>query len=91
MEQQINKWSRKEILVSDLCNEIDSLKEEVEFWKEKYEKEREEYLSVQSRHWEDTKKGVANALMFALHVKDAEDGSLVIRKEDRKVLAEQYK
>jgi hypothetical protein len=55
------------------------------YWKEKYEIEvKERNLEFQERH-QNTMKGVANALMFALSVEDDKDGNLIISKENKKL------
>jgi hypothetical protein len=75
----------------DLCDEIDYWKERAEkaekdakYWQEEYSKHLNESLA-------SAQKGVANALMFALSVRDDENGNLVINKDDRKMLAENYR
>lgn len=82
---------RSDILISDLCEEIDYWKSEANRYKEMFEEERNLRASLINDDIERTNKGVAQALMFALSVKDNEDGSLSISKEDRKTLAENYK
>lgn len=77
-----------DLLVSDLCAEIDEWRKEAEYWKAKYMEERDARNMELTERLEESKKGVANALMFCLSVKDNEDGSLSISKEDRKLLAE---
>jgi len=74
-----------------LCEEIDELKEQVSYWKKMYEEERDANIKQTNERFEETKKGVANALMFALSVKDNADGSLSISKQDRKELSKRYK
>lgn len=74
-----------------LCEEIDDLKETVAYWKGMYETERDENNKQLNERLEQSKKGVANALMFALSVSDDENGNLVISKENRKSLAENLK
>jgi citrate synthase len=74
-----------------LCEEIDDLKEAVAYWKGMYETERDENNKQLNERLEQSKKGVANALMFALSVSDDENGNLVISKENRKSLAENLK
>ena len=76
--------------VFSLCYEIDVLTEEVAFWKQRYENEvQERNVEWKERH-EESMKGVANALRFALSVSDDADGNLVISKENRKELAETW-
>ncbi len=74
-----------------LCEEIDELKEQVSHWKKMYEEEKDTNIKQTNERLEETKKGVANALMFALSVKDNPDGSLSISKQDRKELSKCYK
>ena len=73
--------------VHHLCIEIDELKEDVSYWKEMYEKERATNIEMVNKGMVDAKKGIANALMFALSISDDADGNLVINKGDRKRLA----
>jgi len=73
-----------------LCEEIDDLKDEVAYWKEKYETEVQERNTEWKERNENAMKGVANALRFALSVSDDENGNLVIDKESRKMLAETW-
>jgi len=75
----------------ELCDEIDYWKDQAEYYKTKYEEEIQRSVEDANRQLEESKRGVANALMFALSVKDNEDGSLSISSEDRKQLAENYK
>jgi hypothetical protein len=75
----------------ELCEEID-------YWKERAQK-----AEADTKYWQDqysihlkesllsAQKGVANALMLALSVKDDENGNLVIEKKDRKTLAKNFK
>lgn len=79
---------RHEKLVVDLCDEVDYWKDQALHYKKQYE---DECLATSLRlhaDLENAKKGVANALMFALSVRDNEDGSLSISKEDRINLSE---
>lgn len=84
-------YSRKEALVTELCEEIDQLMQDRNYYKKLYEEEKKLRNEEFNRSFEDAKKGIANALQFALSIKDAEDGSLVISKEDRNELAQLYK
>jgi len=76
---------------SELCEEIDRWKNEAQYWKEKYEEEISESIERTNESIEMSKKGIANALMFALSVTDDENGNMVINKQDRKTLAENWK
>jgi len=73
-----------------LCQEIDDLNESVEYWKGLYEAERKTNNDMLNENLESAKKGVTNALRFALSVSDDENGNLVISKDDRKQLAENW-
>ena len=74
-----------------LCDEIDYWKDRADHFESMYKEEMaREAIAVNERLLE-AKKGVANALMLALCVKDDENGNLIIEKEDRKALAENYK
>lgn len=80
-----------DIKFTELCEEIDywklrALKAELtaKEWQDKYSQQSNEML-------QNAQKGVANALMFALHCSDDEKGNLVIKKEDRKKLAKTFK
>jgi hypothetical protein len=88
MKQKTNTFDRT---VLSLCYEIDDLKDQVEYWKTKYEAEIQENIQRTNESIENSKKGIANALMFALSVRDDENGNLVIDREDRKTLAENWK
>ena len=80
-----------EIKFLDLCDEIDYWKERASeaeananYWKNEYSKHLNESII-------STKKDVANALMFALAVRDDENGNLIIDKESRTELAKNFK
>jgi hypothetical protein len=75
----------------ELCEEIDYWKDQAKYYKDKYEEEIQRSVEETNRQLEESKQGVANALMFALSVKDNEDGSLSISSEDRKQLADNFK
>ncbi len=83
--------SRRELLVINLCDEIDQLREERDYWRDMYKEEQQRGIKELNERFEETKRGVGQALMFALTVQDNPDGSLSISKEDRLILAEQYK
>lgn len=76
--------------VSDLCNEVDYWKEQANYYYELYEKEKKENIEHSNERLADAKKGVANALMFALAVREDGNGNLVTPKEDRNQLAKGY-
>lgn len=77
--------------VNSLCAEIDYWKEQAANWKQMYEDEKNENIKQLNERFEESKRGVANAIMFALAVKDDENGNLVIKNEDRKSLAKRLK
>lgn len=84
MKQQVKTIDYK---FSELCEEIDRWKDEAQYWKEKYEAERNEFMEHINQSLSSAEQGVANTLLFALSVKDNPDGSLSISKENRKTLA----
>lgn len=89
MEYHNKKQNTFDRTVLSLCHEIDNLKEEVEFWKLKYEEERITNSNILNQNLESSKKELASTLMFAMSCSDNENGDLVITKENRKNLAEQ--
>ena len=74
----------------ELCEEIDSWKEEAQYWKEKYEEATKEHHEYLNESLLSAQKGVANALMFCLSAKDDENGNLVIDRQARRELNELY-
>lgn len=76
---------------AQLCNEVDRWKDEAEYWKSKYDEEIQRSIQQNKESMLIAKKGVANALMFALHAQDNENGDLVISSNSRKKLVENYK
>jgi hypothetical protein len=77
--------------VRSLCSEIDHLNEEVLYWKGKYEEEKKSYNKMLSDSLEESKKGIANALLFAISVEENGNGDLIIPKNKRKALAKRFK
>ena len=75
----------------ELCNEVDYWKAEAKRYKELYEEELRQRSIESSERLLEAQKGVADALIFALHVKDTPDGSLVLDKKGRKAMAERFK
>ena len=73
-----------------LCQEIDDLKETVEYYKHLYETERATNNLMLKENLLSANQDVANALRLALCVSDDENGNLVISKEDRKYLAKNW-
>ena len=89
--QKDYRLSTAELTIIGLCNQIDELKEEIDYWKSKFEEERNENNRMINENLSAANQGVRNALMFALCVSDNENGDLVISNENRKVLAENIK
>ena len=85
------KQSAFDRTVQNLCESIDYLEAEVDHWKTKYEEEIRRQSIESKERLEEAQRGVANALMFALSVREDSAGNLVIPKEDRRILAENYK
>lgn len=75
----------------ELCDEIDYWKDraliaekDAEDWRNKYSAQINESLKT-------AQKGVAQALIFALHSTNDENGNLVIKRKDREKISESYK
>jgi hypothetical protein len=90
MKKLDQNYSRHEILVFDLCEEIDILREQRDYYKQQFEEERALRSKMLHDNLESARKGIGQALSIALSVQDNPDGSLSISKEDRKRLAKQY-
>ncbi len=73
----------------ELCDEIDQWKEEVKFWKDKYEKLEKDYKNHLDNSLKSAQKDVANILTFALHATDDKNGNLVISKNSREIIKKQ--
>ena len=80
-----------DIKFSELCDEIDYWKEQAQHYKKMYEQELQDNIEQTNKSFKQTQKSIGQALMFAMSIKDNEDGSLSISKEDREVLVEMYK
>ena len=74
--------------VYSLCLEIDKLKEEVKYWREKYEEEKNANFKMIDDNMKHAQQGLAFALRLAMSVHDDENGNLVISKENRQSFAE---
>lgn len=79
---------RHDILVSDLCYEIDELSREVDHWKKKYDELHEEYINHMNENIANSQKGIGQMLMLALSSKEDENGNLVIDREGRKAIVD---
>jgi hypothetical protein len=86
-----NTYNTFDRTVYSLCNEIDSLVEEVEYWKGLYEAEVAKNRKELTEQLETAKRNVGTALLFAMSVQDDENGNLIIPKAKRKALANQFK
>ena len=73
-----------------LCDEIDYWKDRSDHFEELYKEEIALNAKRTNEGLKMAEKGVANALMFTLCVTDDKEGNLVIKNEDRKILAENY-
>jgi predicted phage tail protein len=74
--------------IYELCEEIDDLRDSVQYWKQKYETERDENISMVNDRLKQSHNGVATALALALCISDNPDGSLSISKENGQVIAD---
>jgi hypothetical protein len=80
-----------DIKFHELCEEIDYWKHKAKKAEEEAEYYREEYSKLLNENLARSQQGVANALLFALSVKDDEEGNLILDKDSRKQLAERIK
>jgi hypothetical protein len=80
-----------DIKFSQLCEEIDYWKSEAQYWKEMHDKINREHNEFISERLTESKVGIGNALMLLLATNDLPNGDIVIKKEDRKMLAGRYK
>ncbi len=87
----MNKLPKSESLFIDLCEEIDDLKGQRDYWRKMYEEERQLNIDTTNERLKESQKGIAQALALAFSVVDNPDGSLSISKENRKELSEQFK
>jgi hypothetical protein len=69
--------SRFDSLVSDLCREIDELKEDSAYWQKKYEDEREAHNKTLDNYGNSTKETVGQLLSLALRARDTPEGVLI--------------
>lgn len=76
--------------VYSLCSEIDELKEEVKYWREKYEEEKNANFKMIDDNMKHAQQGLAFATRLAMYAHDDEDGNLVISKENRLLLTETW-
>lgn len=79
-----------DIKFSELCEEIDYWKERAKYAEESAEDWKNQYTTLLNESLATAQKGVANALMFALHATDDENGNLVISKDSREKIAKTY-
>mgnify|MGYP001156518548 CR=1 FL=1 len=79
-----------DILTSNLCEKIDQLKEDRDYWKQKFEEEQAKYSQFLNERISQSKRDLGNALMFALSTTDNEKGDLVITQEKRETLAKNW-
>jgi len=76
---------------SELCDEIDYWMNEAKHFESLYKKELQENNRVSNERMKEAQKGIANALMLVLSVKDDKEGNLIILKKDRKLLANNFR
>lgn len=85
------KMKTIEVKIYDLCEEIDYWKEKTEKAEKDAEYWRKQYDELLNQNIKSANEGVANALRFALAIKEDEKGNIVIDKESRETLTYQYK
>lgn len=77
--------------VKSLCNEIDELKCEVEYWQSLYEQEKADNIRKDKENMDRLNADLGRTIALAFSFKDSEIGDLVIPAEKRKDLAQLYK
>lgn len=79
--QQVNNMStRFDLLTFELCAEIDELKEEVHYWKGKYEEECAAHNETLANYSNSTKETVGQLLSLALRTRNTPAGLLITNK-----------
>lgn len=86
-----NQTSSFDRTIKSLCNEIDDLKCEVEYWKNLYQEQLKENQQMFNEKSEEIHKNLSNTIQLAFKLKEDGDGNLYINKDDRKVIAEKLK
>lgn len=81
-------FKRNELLAMELCEEIDWWKERANHYEKLYKEEVALNVQQTNERLDQAKKSVGFALQLALSVRDNEDGSISISKENRKHLAD---
>jgi hypothetical protein len=80
-----------DIKFSELCDEIDYWKSVAHDAEKKYNELRKEYSKLTYDNLISSQKGVADALMLALSIRDDENGNIIIDKKSRKNIADRFK
>lgn len=74
---------RYDILVSDLCEEIDELREQRDYYKKMYEEERNKFSAHIDQSLKNSWEGMGNWMNFLLNTKQTDEGLLIIQKQDQ--------
>lgn len=82
---------RIELNIYHLCEEIDELKDTVQYWKIKYEKEKKAFDDFVAQAHESQQQSLSQLLTFCFAFKETPDGSLVISPESKEKLKEDLK
>lgn len=77
--------------VLSLCNEVDNLTAEVEYWHSKYDELQREYSEYLNQSLISARRDVGNMLTFALVAREGADGSLIIDRESRDIMVDRLK
>ena len=85
------KMKTSDRTIFSLCEEIDELKETVNYYKDLYEKEKEINVKTLNDNLLSSKKDLAKTLLLAFSFSDDKDGNLVIPKKNRKLLQNNLK
>lgn len=66
-----------DLLVSNMCREIDELTEDRDYWHKKYEEERAAHNETLNNYGNSTKETVGQLLSLALRARDTPEGILI--------------
>lgn len=83
--------SRIDTLVSDLCEEIDTWKQEAKYWKEKYKESHADHMKLLNENLEYNQIMIGSILSIAFNSSEDENGNLVIDRSGRENIVDHIK
>lgn len=85
------EYKKGEILILDLCDEIDYWKQKAAYWEAEYNKMRDEYNQHLNESISRTREMTGTLLTMALCAKEDENGNLSFDKDARKLITDKIK